>query len=494
MKTLLTIVALSTAPLAGCAVESDSDTTETAGFAISVVPGGTTCAQLGLGAQEFRIETPVSGVYSIDAGNSLTFGYYDDTNTVFFYTNSSLRMDGVLVHSGDTSTVWELPGANGWPSLGAFEPGVDGYIPTDAVSFCFDYELFLNPNAYGHYATQHSWDIAKTGQAGAITMGPGETFAAEYQVTVTPAGQTAGGLFFEGPVFVNNPTPFSPLIESVSVMVGEIVATVTCPVELPYTLPAFTTLTCSFAAEMPDDADRLVFVDVVSDGTLAIDRSLELASFSDHTTSLEELDECVRVYDDHVAGELLGTVCAADGARTFTYTAAIGPFAACGPFDVVNTAWYAGIDTGASESASWSVGGEVPCAGGCTRTQGYWSTHSEYGPARYDSTWASLPSGADTIFFLSGRRYLDVLAGETGGNAYLILAQQYIAAQLNQLSGASLAPVAAAFDEATALFGVHRPTSPAVTKKSSSVRARFIALAEILDAYNNGVTGPGHCG
>ena len=26
----------------------------------------------------------------------------------------------------------------------------------------------------------------------------------------------------------------------------------------------------------------------------------------------------------------------------------------------------------------------------CTRTQGYWKTHSEYGPAEYDETWNEL--------------------------------------------------------------------------------------------------------
>ena len=51
----------------------------------------------------------------------------------------------------------------------------------------------------------------------------------------------------------------------------------------------------------------------------------------------------------------------------------------------------------------------VPCDGdkGCTLTPGYWKTHSKYGPAPYDATWALY--GEDNIFFLSGLSNYEVL-------------------------------------------------------------------------------------
>jgi len=80
----------------------------------------------------------------------------------------------------------------------------------------------------------------------------------------------------------------------------------------------------------------------------------------------------------------------------------------------------------------------VPCGGdGCTLTPGYWKTHSAYGPAPYDPTWALI--GEDTPFFLSGISYYEALWTEPkGGNAYYILAPAYIAARLNVLNGASI--------------------------------------------------------
>jgi len=493
MRQLLSIVALGTPLAIGCAAEDEGARVDTRGLAIAVLEAHTTCAEQGLGTHQFRIEEPVSGTYQIDAGNSLLFQYYDETNTVFFYTNSSLRMNGVIVDSGARSTVWELPGANGWPSLGAIDPETGTYAETDAVTFCFDYELYLNPNGYAHYGRRWGWDIAKTGYAPPVTLAAGSSFLAPYAVTVTSTGSTPEGLWIEGPVFLNNPTPYTPTIDAVTVMVGDLPATVTCPFALPHVLPAFTTATCDFTVDVPDTSDRLIYVDVVADGLVGVDRSLETASFSDHTTSYGDLDECVAVYDDHVAGQFLGTACATDGAKTFTYTAEIGPFEACGPFEVTNTAWFEGLDSGASETASYLVDGAVPCQDGCSLTPGYWKTHSEHGPARYDDTWAQLPAGADTAFFLSGQSYYRVLwTSNTAGNAYYTLARAYIAAQLNQLNGASFDAVGAAFAEATTLLETHAPSSIALSKKGA-VRTRWLELATILDDYNNGLIGPGHC-
>jgi hypothetical protein len=130
-------------------------------------------------------------------------------------------------------------------------------------------------------------------------------------------------------------------------------------------------------------------------------------------------------------------------------------------------------------------------SGGCTLTPGYWKTHSEFGPAPYDDTWAQLPDGASTLFFLSGQSYYDVLwTPPTGGNAYYILAQQYIAAVLNQLNGAASTPeVDDALAWAETFFATHTPAD----KLSRTVRADAISFAELLDQYNNGYIGPGHC-
>jgi hypothetical protein len=146
-------------------------------------------------------------------------------------------------------------------------------------------------------------------------------------------------------------------------------------------------------------------------------------------------------------------------------------------------------ETGQSDDARVTVTCKPPPDDGCTLTQGYWKTHSKYGPAPYDSSWALI--GEDTAFFLSGKSWYQAInASASGGNAYYILAQQYIAARLNLLAGtSSTSAVDTALAGATAFFNTYTPTST-LTK---AVRAQALAYAETLDDYNNGRIGPGHC-
>lgn len=136
---------------------------------------------------------------------------------------------------------------------------------------------------------------------------------------------------------------------------------------------------------------------------------------------------------------------------------------------------------------------------GFTYTWGYWKTHSSYGPAPYDDTWALLlPDGEDTPFFLSGQTYYEVLwTSVAGGNAYYQLAHQYIAAKLNVLDGAWMRDDAqATFDEATSLLTTYTPITIMSFKKGTTalkaIFARFNYLAGILDNYNNGLMGTPH--
>jgi hypothetical protein len=182
-------------------------------------------------------------------------------------------------------------------------------------------------------------------------------------------------------------------------------------------------------------------------------------------------------------------VCAGEQTSfTFTYQRTIGPYDACGSYQVPNTATFTSNDSGATGSSSWAVNVDVPCTGGCSLTPGYWKTHSIYGPAPYDDTWAML--GEDTPFFSSGLSYHQVLwTSPSGGNAYYILAHAYIAAVLNDLNGADTSAITSQLAHAADLFSTDTPTG----LLSRIVRADFINTASILDQYNNGLIGPGHC-
>ncbi len=130
---------------------------------------------------------------------------------------------------------------------------------------------------------------------------------------------------------------------------------------------------------------------------------------------------------------------------------------------------------------------------GCTLTQGYWKTHSEYGPAPYDENWANLADGADTEFFHSGMTYYEVLWTAPAGNPYYILAHQYIAAELNILTGAFDDAVSSEMADAKVLLDTYTPAQVLGLSKNSAVKKSFTSLAETLDEYNNGEIGPGHC-
>lgn len=130
--------------------------------------------------------------------------------------------------------------------------------------------------------------------------------------------------------------------------------------------------------------------------------------------------------------------------------------------------------------ASWELAPpEIP-GGGCTYTQGYWKNHP------YD--W---PTDQLSLFTMHEAMLL-LWSPPKGGNAYIILAHQYIAAELNMLNGASSPEVVQdAWEDARDLLSAYEDKGT-IPKKSSD-RDDAIDLASILDAYNNGEIGPGHC-
>jgi hypothetical protein len=78
------------------------------------------------------------------------------------------------------------------------------------------------------------------------------------------------------------------------------------------------------------------------------------------------------------------------------------------------------------------------------------------------------------------------------GNVYYNLAHQYMAAKLNVLNGAATTPeVDAALAYAEAFFAKYTPAQAKMLK--GSAKSAVGANASLLDKYNNGLIGPGHC-
>ena len=98
------------------------------------------------------------------------------------------------------------------------------------------------------------------------------------------------------------------------------------------------------------------------------------------------------------------------------------------------------------------------------------------------------------MFFLSGQSWYQVFWTAPAGNAYYNLADQYMAARLNILDGASApSSVTNAIATATTLFSTYTPAQIGSLSGSNALRKQFVELAGILGSYNEGLIGPGHC-
>jgi hypothetical protein len=359
------------------------------------------------------------------------------------------------------------------------------YAGFSHIDFCFHYKLSVSKTADTEFTRAYDWTIAKEGDQTDLTLSTGQTYTVNYDVTVGATPEDSDWKV-TGTITIFNNTPLDAVITSISDVADGVTATVDCA--LPYTLAAGLTLNCNYSAELAGAIDGTNTVTIVT-STPKVEggTASENYAFGDPTT---EIDECIDVTDDKYGA--LGTVCYADLPKTFGYTLDIGPYDACGEYTFTNIASYITTDddndTDESGSADWTVVVTVPCVGGCTLTQGYWKTHSKYGPAPYDATWGGME---DDLFFLSGQTYYKVLWTPPAGNVYYILAHQYIAAKLNQMNGADFSAVESEFEAATQLFEDNTPGDVAGLKGKD--KKTWTGLASILDSYNNGYIGPGHC-
>lgn len=125
---------------------------------------------------------------------------------------------------------------------------------------------------------------------------------------------------------------------------------------------------------------------------------------------------------------------------------------------------------------------------GCTLTQGYWKNHTwpmhPLFPTQPLDQWAA---ENDWTFFDSGRDWKDILGVAPRGDAYYILAHQYIAAILNAYNGAYLPP------EVQQTIGKAYLWFADASVRATTSRDTVIGWASLLDDYNKGKLGVSHC-
>lgn len=437
-------------------------------------------------------EDSKGGTYPIGTGTVTwsTDGTYVDWESTF-------GIDAVIVKGGPNANLYKYSPESFIDSslVSPTNPNNNKPYGLSHVEFCFDYEVSVSKTAVTSFSREWDWDLEKTADVTSLTLSPGQMYEVTYTVTAN-ASYIDKDWKVEGSITIYNPDPKYPAIltEVSDVISPSLTADVSCGVTFPYSLGAGKTLICTYSRALPDGSSR------TNTATVQVDSTSKVGSGSATTPvtfgePTKEIGQCAAVYEvdsnDNPILPPLFSMCRKN--YTYTYKVWIGPYEACGEYQVINKVKLV--------SDLYGNGSEylilyddhiitvmVPCYSGCTLTQGYWKTHSRYGPAPYDDTWALL--GENTPFFLSGKTYYQVLWKQPAGNAYYILASQYIAAELNFLNGANSSAVQMAFNQAKDLFTTY---TPAQVDNNKTLKAFFTSLANTLDQYNSGYIGPGHC-
>ncbi len=125
-------------------------------------------------------------------------------------------------------------------------------------------------------------------------------------------------------------------------------------------------------------------------------------------------------------------------------------------------------------------GQRVTAQADCSLTQGFWKNHEQAWPVE------ELTLGGTTY---TKAQLLAILTTSPRGDATYILIHQLIAARLNVANGADATAIADTLVAADAWLAAN----PLGSKPKGAARDAGVALAALLDDYNRGVIGPGHC-
>jgi hypothetical protein len=377
------------------------------------------------------------------------------------------------------------------------------------VVHCFD--PTVTKTATTTFNRQYFWNIHKTGDQSNLTLALGETFPVNYTVTVSDT-VTDSNWGAEGEIVIHNPAPIPAKLNSLTDLPsGAVPGVVTCPVTFPYVLAANSDLICSYTSVLPNATDRVNTATLIQQnfhydaqnnptptGTTTYTGTAPITFTG---TQPFETDKCITV-SDNLTGISLGQVCVGKDTlpKTFTYTYTIPGATTCGPRTISNTASFVSSDTPNTGSSTWNVTVNTPCKAGCTLTIGYWKNHAGFTkqPNKIQPGWLPIWLGQPHTF-----PSLDVADNATASavlsqnvfgapsNGITKLYSQLLAADFNQLNGASVTAITTTLNDANTFLGLHFwPDWPILSKADQQ---KVLSYQSTLDSYNNGLIGPGHC-
>jgi hypothetical protein len=344
----------------------------------------------------------------------------------------------------------------------------------------------------------HSWKIEKSVSKSAVTLKAGETADVTYTVVATPTGSVDSNYAVVGNVNMTRDPVVDVAWLNVNVYLDNgvndpngIPATVSCvPNPFPVDL-GLEGLDCQYSAALPNTADRFAQMRAQRlnpDGTLGNFRG-EQVDFNFLNPTVHQVDESVTVTDS--MGGTLGTVNAADGPKTFTYTKTIGPYTAaqCGSKTVDNTATFTTVDSGTTGSASAGVAVTVTCPPPpppkCALPSLAWKLIGLLGPHYFATLLPQklgTSGGPKTVNVSSTLQGMSILFKEwISTNVVDLLSTEQLAAKLNAASGRDVSSIAATMAAVDAFLATHNASSSLSTSQKTQVKAWTVTL----EAYNN---------
>jgi len=376
-----------------------------------------------------------------------------------------------------------------------------GYAAADSDTCSTNvHALIVTKSAVTHYDRDYDWTVTKSGDETAEICS-GQTKPIAYTIGVERTTIDSGHSV-SGNITVFNPAPIPAPLASVSDQLspGGIVA-VNCGVGFPYMIPPNASLVCSYSTALGNADERTnTGRAALSNGSVFEGSAPVVFGAPDNVT-----DASITVTDTVGCPE--GFTCSSAGPFSFSDSGSVSfevnatnNAAMCNSyFELTNTASW--IDDGAARRngpVTTSVY-SCTCSTGCTLTIGYWKTHAGFtgrnpdNVTQYLPQWLGNPFGATSMQVGTATQAVNVLSMSLGApsNGIIKLYAQLLAAKLNIARGASSADIATAMTQADAYLTTHNAASWSTASKSD--KSKILTWMTLLDAYNNGDLGPGHC-
>lgn len=449
------------------------------------------------GTIEFTIDPPYGEkTYTLPGtDDKLTVKVYDQKKFDWW---SQFKLLAVIAMAGHEAEEYEYPTG----AYKGYDLQVGGYKPRKLtkIKFCYELALKVSKTAEADVKVKYDWEIKKTAYPRDSYDSYDRTLTVDYKVELKPMARVED-VVIKGKIMVENKTKFEAKIVEIKDKLSDgSDAEVDCkrpvssqyPVKLgpgdklecwytaypkPYTELAGlkNTVHVKTAASSKVRGDSATVPVTVKDPSKAIDRCVHLTDALEGSSYLE-LDK---------------KVCADDPYLTFEYYRTFD--LKCGDNWFKNVAKIVGKDTYRVWTDHALVDKYVKCDG-CTRTQGYWKTHSKCGPVGEDPTWCLLGAKCSKTQFFNNKdvAWCEVLDTPAKGNMARILARDFIAGKLNKVNVDVPKKVENALKAAEQFFRNCSLESWQSTPDCAD-KSTLEAWKEILSRFNEGLEGPKHC-